>query len=338
MISIDIDNAPHVVLFRPIIDRLKKDGFEVIVTARDYGNTIDLLKLYNIEFIKVGGYGGKSKVKKVMNLLHRVYQLVSFVKKNELNIRLSINHGSRTHCIASKLMGIKTISMGDYEHTELKIISTFSDYFFTPENIDKDILLQKGFKKDQLIFYPGLKENIYLWKSEIKKLDFIPKDKIIVVLRPPSFTANYVAQKSIDLFEAIMDRLLKNSQIFTVCLPRTKEQGEYIKNNFDINENFFIPNNALDGASLLYVADIVISGGGTMNREATVFGCKVYSIFGGTLPSIDINLQKEGKLEFIRDVSEIDKINFSKKQVPENNSLSSDTFDFVYDKIIKIYK
>ena len=121
---IDIDNSPHVLIFRPIIAELQKQGVIVIITARDFAQTIQLLDLYQISFIKIGRHGGKNKILKILNLFHRVYQLYKFAHHRSFDI--AISHGSRTQVVTAKILGIPSILMLDYEYTESKLFKTDS--------------------------------------------------------------------------------------------------------------------------------------------------------------------------------------------------------------------
>src|SRR5258707_12730951 len=75
-IWIDIDNSPHVPFFLPIIDELKKRGFEVELTARDIYQVCQLLDFFNLKCKVIGGHYGKNKFFKVLGKLMRYGQLV----------------------------------------------------------------------------------------------------------------------------------------------------------------------------------------------------------------------------------------------------------------------
>ncbi len=332
---IDIDNTPHALIFFPFIEEFKSRGIKVLVTARDYGNVKDLMEKLKIEVIFIGKYGGKSKFKKIINTLKRSYQLVSFIRSNKIKPILSLNHGSRAQCIASKILNIKNLVLFDYEYTELKIIKHTAHKVFVPKFVDLNHLSNIGFKQSQIVLYEGIKENLYLWKWEPKLIKFPNvENKVIVVVRPPSFTANYYVEDNKKLFEAVMKKLIMEKDIFVVCLPRDKGQEIYLKTHYNLPKHFFIPSKALFGPDLLYTADVVISGGGTMNREAVLFGCKVYSIFKGKKGGVDRYLEQIGKIKFLTSPEELE-------FVPKKNKtkfLSREIFDEVFDKILKEIK
>ena len=171
----------------------------------------------------------------------------------------------------------------DYEHTESMIFSSCATKIWIPELLYPESLPFIGVPKERVITYKGIKEQLYLksFKADplFKEKLGIPASKILVVLRPPADTANYHDSKSEALFKNIIQNLANREDVYTICIPRTKGQKEKLKQH---ESAFFkIPEKALDGKNLVYYADTMISGGGTMNREAAFFGAHVYSIFSG---------------------------------------------------------
>jgi len=227
--------------------------------------------------------------------------------------------------------------MYDYEYTETLVFNKFAHFVAIPDMVPLEIVKKIGLSEKKLIHYPGLKEENYIWDYKFKRLDFIPKDKIIVTLRPPSMTANYHDVKSDLFFDKLMEILINNSSIYVICIPRTEEQKIYIKKRYELPDHIFIPEAALPGIDLLYSSDVVISGGGTMNREAVVLGCKVYSIFGGKLGSIDLKLEEEKRMKMVRTIEDIEKIKFRKIDKNREIKISDNTFKFLLKKIMWIY-
>ncbi|MGB9695771.1 MAG: DUF354 domain-containing protein [Ignavibacteria bacterium] len=324
----DIDNSPHVLLFAPIIKVLKEEGFNVLVTTRDFAQTLPLLEKNNIEYIRIDGYSGKNKLSKLYQTLTRAIKLAKAIKGYKVD--LLVNHGARAGVLAAWMLNKKIISGFDYEYTELFILKTFSDIILVP------LALQQKFNSDKYHFYNGLKEQVYL-------CDFIPdpdfkrnlpfknvESKPLVVLRPPAFTANYYDSNSLNLFTDVLG-CLKNLDCNIVYLPRMEQDKDFVK-SFDYK--LFIPPNPLDGPNLVYYADVVISGGGTMLREAAVLGTRSYSIFTGKPAQIDIELVNQGKLIFIRCKDDIKKIDLSKQNKKTLNSINSEIRNF-FINIIK---
>ena len=80
MIWFDLDNSPHVPLFKPIFEELDKRKAAYIVTARDYAQTAELLEYWEISHTIIGAHAGKNKIKKILNLLGRAKELSKFIK------------------------------------------------------------------------------------------------------------------------------------------------------------------------------------------------------------------------------------------------------------------
>lgn len=306
----DIDNSPHVLLFRPIIKILKDKGYNIIVTARDFAQTLPLLEKYNIPYIRVDGHGGRNKVKKVLVTLKRAYGIYKVLKGYKID--LMVNHGARAGIIAAKMLGVPIISAFDYEHTELFIIKNLSNWVIIPS------VLKKLFSNQKFYCYDGLKEEIYL-------CDFIPdenflsnipfsnlSDRVLITIRPPALSSNYHDRLSEDIYRSIVEHVLQNDDCYVILIPRSKNDLNSLC-NYHLDK-VWIPDKPLDGPNLIFYSDLVISGGGTMLREATILGTPAYSIFAGKPASIDLELSKAGKLIFIRNPDDVAKIKIEKKK------------------------
>src|SRR5262245_6118598 len=104
---IDLDNSPHVPLFAPLIRHLKEVDWPVMVTARNFAQTLDLVEQLGIDALHVGQHAGRNKVKKVLNLPVRSAQLMKAVRP--FRPQMALSHGSRTQTPAARLMGIPSI-------------------------------------------------------------------------------------------------------------------------------------------------------------------------------------------------------------------------------------
>ena len=318
MYWIDIDNTPHVPLFVPIIQELKNRNYTYIITARDFAQTKELLNNYSINYNLIGKHSGKNKVRKVINLFHRSILLRSFLKDKAID--LAISHGSRTQLLTTKYLNIKSILMLDYEHTESKIFNLLSTKLLIPMHIPDKILKDLGFELKKIIRYNGFKEELYLnnFKPELnfRKNLGINDDEILVVIRPPSMTANYHDTKSEVLFLSALNYFSKFYNVICVIVNRTEIEKKFIEKNFNINgnKNIRFLEKAVNGLQLLYSADIAISGGGTMNREAALLGTETYSIFTGRRPYLDEYLEKLGRLKFIEKPDDYKKIKVERKE------------------------
>jgi len=317
-IWIDITNSPHVLFFRPIIKELLLKGYTVIVTARDFAQTYDLLEKYNIKYYKFGHYAGKNLLKKIFNLFFRSYKLYFFAKKNKFN--LSLSHNSIDICIVSKILNIPIIDIFDYEHAIFHHINfRCSTKIMCPKYIPSKSLYKFG-GRNKIIKYPGLKEQIYFsdysFDDNILSKLKIDSKKIIVVVRPPAETSVYHYNVKNNLYYDLINYLGHNSKVFVVFLGRTKDQIDFVKNkNFN---NFLIPLKAIDGPSLIKKSDLVISAGGTINREAVALGTPVYSIFKLKLGGVDKYLIKNKKMFLL---NKIDELKIKKKKTSKKLNL-----------------
>jgi uncharacterized protein len=327
-IWIDIDNAPHVQIFTPIIEALNVN-YNIIVTAKEYGQNIALLDFKNISYFKIGCHPGKIIFLKIFGTIYRALQLVLFIKGR--NVDLSICHGSRALIIASWLLQIKSIIMFDYEFSEKTLKSYFGKYLLVPKILEKNRLVRLGYPLKKLNEYPGIKENIYIPffkpdSSVISRLN-LQEDKITILFRPPSDISHYNHGKNYDIALSLLEYLQKFNNLQIIVLLRYSSQKKKY-NSFINNPKIIFPLKVEDGLNLIYHSDLVISGGGTMNREAAVMNVPVYSIFKGEKAKIDTSLEEEGKLKFIDMPEDFSLIKIVKK-INTENKYNKETFNFL---------
>lgn len=346
-IWMDLDNSPHVPLFVPIIRHYRDQGIEVILTARDHSQTRELLDLAGLAgtYTVVGQHYGKSKLSKIRGLLIRAKQLVTHVGSLNRNVAVAVSHGSRTMVLAARWMKIPVVTMYDYEFTETSIFNRFSDKVLVPDAIPDEVLDEIKLPVAKRRKYAGLKEELYV-RSFLPSKDFrvafardndLDADGVIAVLRPPATTANYHSEKSDVLLDDILHFLLNASDVVTIIVPRTKEQaraiGDRIENLPDTQGRFVILDRAVDGLQLAAAGDLLISGGGTMNREAALLGVPVYSIFAGRQGALDRQMEAEGAITFIRDARDLSKIRLERREGREPAVLTDRVERFVVKEI-----
>jgi predicted glycosyltransferase len=327
-IWIDLDNSPHVPLFLPIVRHYRENGIDVLLTARDHSQTLELLDLAGLggTYTVVGTHAGASKLKKAANLLSRAVELARHVGRHS-KPAVAVSHGSRSMVLAARLQRIPVITMYDYEFTETRIFNMFSDRVLVPDGIDDEVLDRIGLRLSKRHKYPGLKEELYIrefaadsdFREKLSNLvgSELPDDAILVVLRPPASTANYHDARSDSIFAALLQYLADAPNAFTIIVPRTRDQGSEIKARLEsvgnAGENLAILRSAVKGLDLINSADVVISGGGTMNREAVLLGVPVYSIFQGEQGSLDRKMERSGEIVFIRSVADLAKLRLEKR-------------------------
>ena len=306
-IWIDLDNTPHVPFFMPIAADLRARGYDVVLTARDAFQVCELADFHKLEYRKIGRHYGKNKLAKVAGLFFRAFQLIPFALQQKPALGLS--HGSRAQMIACNLMGIPTILVADYEHAQTPPLMR-PKWELAPGTIpDKTLHCRPEFIRK----YSGIKEDVYAWTltpddSVLQELA-IGVDHTVALVRPPATEAHYHNPESDVLFEHVMGLLCRRPEVRIVLLPRNRKQEQSIRSNWSAHferGQIIVPQRALDGLNLIWHADLVISGGGTMNRESAALGVPVYSIFRGRMGAVDQHLAAEGRLILISSPADAD--------------------------------
>jgi predicted glycosyltransferase len=307
-IWIDLDNSPHVPLFIPILRDLEKRGHRVLVTTRDCFQVCSLADHYKVQHKTIGRHYGANKLLKIMGTVWRSIQLAPVVLKERPSV--SISHGSRSLILLSWLLNIPTILMFDYEHARsLPFMKPVLG--LAPEAIN-DPALAAHFTRG-LRSYQGLKEDVYVpfFKPDaaiLRDLN-LRDDHVLVTIRPPATEAHYHNPESEKLFFEVVDFLGSCPDVRMVILPRNeKTQRALVYKTWPQwceQGKIIVPDHVLDGLNLIWHSDLVVSAGGTMNREAAALGVPVYSIFRGKLGAVDRYLADKGRLRLIESVEEI---------------------------------
>lgn len=303
-IWIDLDNSPHVPFFRPIIEELQARGVPLILTARDAFQVTELIDLYRIPCTTIGKHFGKNKLMKALGLLVRSAQLLPLILRHRP--RLAVSHGSRAQTMVSRLLSIPSIVIADYEHARHV---TKPDWMIVPEVIPTASASKSA---KHVLKYPGIKEDVYTPSlspdpSILKTMGLSPDD-IIVTVRPPATEAHYHNSESEALFTATIELLAAHPATRIIVLPRNqRQQAEIVQTWPRLVESrkLIIPAEAVDGLNLVWHSDFVISGGGTMNREAAALGVPVYSIFRGHPGAVDLYLASKQRMTLLESVEDV---------------------------------
>jgi uncharacterized protein len=338
-IWIDLDNSPHVPFFLPIIEGLKKEGYQVFLTARDSYQVCELLRLHEIKCRVIGRHYGKNPVLKLFGTALRALQLLPLALRERPTLALS--HTSRAQFLTASLLRIPNVIMFDYEFVNATGFLR-PDWVFVPDMISAENLSQEP---DRVFRYQGLKEDVYVPRfkpdTDIKSLLGVLENELMVTVRPPATEAHYHNSESEQLFEASLQFLLDQSNTRVVLLPRNQTQGDLIRSQWRqaIDEGrIIIPAQAVDGLNLIWNSDLVISGGGTMNREAAALGVPVYSIFRGRIGAVDQYLAKTNRLTLIGTVAEIRAKIVLKRRATTSRAMESQstTLVSILDAIVSI--
>jgi hypothetical protein len=293
----------HVLVFRPLIEIMRGRGDEVEITARDYAQTLELLELHGLEADAVmGRHAGRSRLQKARVMTHRLGELRKWAKGRDFDVALA--HGSHELTISARRLGIPSSTTFDYEFATLQhqLGCRAATRVVVPDAIPPERLSKYGVRPPKLVQYPGLKEEYYLsdFEPDRSLLEVFGVDPahVLVVLRPPPDVSLY-HRHSNPLFPQTLQHLGRAEDVRAFVLPRTDEQREYMR-GLDL-PSVIVPDGAVDAQSLIALADLVVSAGGTMNREAAALGVPVYTTYGGRLGGVDEELIREGRLKPLTD-------------------------------------
>jgi predicted glycosyltransferase len=296
---VDLTNSPHVLVMRPLIEVMRADGHEVEVTARDFAQTLELCDRFGIEHTAVGRHRGGRVASKAVGLASRSVALARWARGRRFDV--AMGHGSNDVMVAAALLRIPSATAFDYEWATVQhqVNCRLARSVVVPDVIPPERLERYG-ARGKIHAYPGLKEEYYLadFEPDPAVLDELGLDRQrpIVVVRPPPDVSLYHRFEN-PLFGQVLDRL-SGGEAQTVVLPRTPAQRAELG-------AFIVPARAIDAQSLVAYADLVISAGGTMNREAVALGTPVFTTFEGKLGAVDEALLAEGRLRKLESPDQI---------------------------------
>jgi len=315
-IWIDLANSPHVPFFHALIPEFTRRGHTVEITARDFAQTVQLAAKAGMLAHVIGGHGGGSIAGKATNLLGRASALRKWARGR--GIDLAVSHNSYAQIASAAALNIKSVTLMDYEHQPANHFAfRTAARVIVPNAFPENELRKYGASTRKVRRYHGTKEDVYLadftpdpaFAEVLRKLN-IASDDVLVVVRPPAREALYHRFEN-DLFDQLIERLNSAPDVKIVMLPRSEAQREHYESR--ALANLTIPRDALDGANLVAAADLVVSAGGTMNREAAALGVPAVSVYAGKWAAIDEELVREGRLRRISSREEIDKLRLAKK-------------------------
>jgi hypothetical protein len=305
---IDVSNSPQVPFFRPLIALLEARGHAVEVTTRDYAQTLELLRLHGIPHEVVGPpHGGASALGKARALGGRLRALRRYARGREFDLALS--HASHELQLVARSLGIPSAYAFDYEYARVQhgLGSRAARRVVVPDAIPQRRLDRLGASARKIRRFPGLEEEYYLagFEPDRAVLDELGLDpeRILVVVRTPPDVALYHRHGN-PLFGDVVRRLGSDPEVQAVVLPRTPEQRAAIA---ELGlPSLVLPEHAIDAQSLVALSDLVVSAGGTMNREAVAFGVPVYTTFAGRIGAVDEELLRDGRLQSLSSPDELE--------------------------------
>ena len=319
----DITNTPHVHFFAPIIGHLKQEH-EIIVTARDFSETLPLLKFYGIDYILTGSHKGKSRFKKITGLAVRIRDLLNRVPEFDISFGIGGQNTTPVSAWRRKPSVIFTDNDISYKWHSYKLGSHFVfPFYFDYERVIKNF----GVKRSQIHLYNGFKEDIYLanYTPDPNFMDNLPFKEFITI-RPENLKANYVPEDT----ETIVPELFKVfKDVNILFLPRYEEERAYAEGY----KNIFIPDKVLSGKDVCYYTKVMLTGAGTFAREAALLGTPAVSFFPGkTFLTVDKIMQERGWVFISRNPEEI----FQYVKNAKRNDSQLERSNQVFQELLKI--
>ena len=331
---VDLTNSPHALLFGPIVRRLQERGDEVLVTVRRFAHTPELARR-RFDDPQVVGAGEASSVPgKVAALQSRSRALVGMAKRFRPDV--AVSHGSQDQVIAARVLRIPSLVSVDYEYQPANHLSfRLANRLLLPAAFDETDIARRG-GRTKTWRYHGLKEEVYL-------SDFTPSPKFpdsldlsrdggpVVLLRPPPRGALYHRGGN-PLWDQLVDSLRQSKEVCTLVLPRHPGDVASLASTVE-GGGIRVLREPVEGPDLIWWSDAVVSGGGTMNREAVVLGTPVWTLFGGRLGGVDRQLIADGRLSSLRNPEELAAFRPQRRVRPERTREGHDVLGRFIDAI-----
>ena len=333
-IWIDLANSPHVPFFKALSARFVDLGHEIETTARDFAETVPLANAAGFSPHVAGAHGGRQVSAKAGNLLNRAWSLATWARKRKFD--LAVSHNSYSQILAARALRIRSVTLMDYEYQPANHLAfRLSSRIIVPASFPAQRLRRYGASVGKVRRYHGTKEDVYLagfdadpgFAKELCELGVRP-DNVLVLMRPPALDALYHRFQN-TLFDEALARLLQRPDVQVVLLPRNEAQRATYSTR--ANAQLIVPAKPLHGANLITASDLVISAGGTINREAAALGVPVASMYAGRWAAVDEELVKEGRLQRIATEADLGKLRVEKKQ-----SANPRRDDAVIDEIVSL--
>jgi predicted glycosyltransferase len=315
-IWIDLANSPHVPFFHALIPEFTARGHQVEITARDFAQTVELATKAGLLPHVIGRHGGGTIRGKAGNLVGRAASLRKWARDRGFD--LAVSHNSYAHIAAAASLGIKSVTLMDYEHQPANHLAfRLASKVIVPRAFPAKELRKYGASLRKVHRYEGIKEDVYLADFEpdpnftdtLRQLG-VNREDVLIVARPPAREALYHRFEN-ELFDELITNLSSRERVKIILTPRSDVQrAAFGQRNL---ATVIMPAEVLDGSNLIASADLVVSAGGTMNREAAALGVPAISVYAGEWAAIDEELVREGRLQRISSRAEIDGLTISKK-------------------------
>ncbi|MBA3573007.1 MAG: DUF354 domain-containing protein [Pyrinomonadaceae bacterium] len=315
-IWIDLANSPHVPFFRVLVKEFQERGHEIEVTARDFAETVELAQAAGFMPEVISGHGGRELAGKAKNVVRRAWVLRGWAHARSFD--LAVSHNSYSQILAARALSLRSVTLMDYEHQPANHLAfRFAVRIIVPRAFPETALARYGARGAKVKRYNGTKEDVYLadfkpdpsFEDELRVLG-IRREDVLVVVRPPARDALYHRFEN-ELFDDLLGRLSAHPVAKVILLPRSDSQRATYGER--ASAKLILPEHALDGPNLIASSDLVISAGGTMNREAAALGVPAATIYAGEWAAVDEELVREGRLKRISTAEDLVNLPIKKK-------------------------
>jgi predicted glycosyltransferase len=324
-IWIDLANTPHVLFFEPIIRELEKRGHSVLVTARSFANTLALVRARGLRARQIGAGHDTSRSDLLKHVYHftRTAQLMAFARGR---FDVAASPLSYTQASAARRLGIPTFGTIDYEYKDLGVFR-HTRCLMVPAVIPPMAFEKWGISARFIRPYDGLKEHVYLAgfrpAVDVRERLGIAPHELLVSFRPIAEHGQYgdgnghratLDDSRGDVVQRrLLESLASQRNVRVLVLPRTERQRRVFESFARRRPSVLLAREAFDGPSLIFASDMVVTGGGTMLREAAVLGVPAISCFAGPLGAVDSWLASEGKVILVRSAGDAERLRVEKR-------------------------
>ncbi len=297
---IDLATAPQVLFARPIWQALARDGYECLVTVREFGRTAELARQLNIPHVVVGRHGGRGTWDKGVAIARRAGGLARIAR--QFRPDLAFSHNSYSQALTAAALRIPFVTAMDFEHQPANHLAfRVAKLVLVPEAFPEEALRKYGAAPRRVTRYPGVKEEVYLSDfkpdPDLPRVLDLPSDRVIVTMRPPARNALYHRFEN-PLFEQLLTCVAETPDAYVVLVDRSSDDSRQ-------DGSVHVLPGAVDGPSLLWWSDVFIGAGGTMTREAAALGTPSYSVFAGPHMAVDDDLIGRGRMKRVQSLADI---------------------------------
>src|SRR5690349_713753 len=226
-IWIDCSNSPHPLLFAPVARRLEQVGHQVVLTARDNAQTLELARERWPTVTVIGGVSPRRRWAKVAALSERISELRRWAAGAKPDVALS--HNSYAQIVAARSLRIPAVTAMDFEHQPANHLAfRLATTVLVPEVLPVDVIRRQGAGPAKVVRYAGLKEELYIGdfkpdRAVLAKVGIDARPRIVAVARTPPTRAVYHPFEN-PLFEPALSTVCSQDGAVCVVLTRHAEQ------------------------------------------------------------------------------------------------------------------